>query len=146
MKIFKKEFIQFVDSVSDWKEAIKLASAPLIENENVERNFVNKLISETERLGPYYILAKDLALAHISPDKSIKKNGISLLYLNKEINFKNDLSGNVKFLFILAAVDGDSHLDILKELSLSFGNKEFYRKFYKVKTFEDIIELTKILN
>ncbi|AVN64372.1 MULTISPECIES: PTS sugar transporter subunit IIA [Mesoplasma] len=146
MKIFKKEFIQFADSVSDWKEALKLASKPLIENENVKSEFVEKLISETERLGPYYILAKDLALAHISPEESINKNGLSLLFLNNQVNFKNDSSGNVKFLFILAAVDGDSHLDILKDLSLAFGNKEFYEKFYNVKTFEDIIELTKILN
>ncbi|ATZ18443.1 PTS system, ascorbate-specific IIA component [Williamsoniiplasma somnilux] len=142
MEIFKKNFVKFVNEVNDWKDAINLACTPLLENKMINKNFIPKLISETERLGPYYIMVDDLALGHISPDGSAIKNGISLLYLNKPVAFKKDGTGQVKFLFILSAVDGNSHLNILRELSMTFGNNNFYKEFYNVKKYEDIINLT----
>ncbi|WP_025734157.1 PTS sugar transporter subunit IIA, partial [Williamsoniiplasma luminosum] len=70
MQIFKEELIQFNKKATDWKNAIKIASKPLLKNGYINENFVPNLISETKRLGPYYILAPNLALGHISPDGS----------------------------------------------------------------------------
>lgn len=138
--IFNKEYIKFVDKVDNWEEAIKLATQPLVEHKNVSENFAQKIIDATKEMGPYYILAKDLALGHVTPDGSVFKNGLSLLYLDQSINFKSkgDESGMVKFLFILSAVDGNSHLDLLRNLSKAFGNKEFYKEFYNLKNYEEL--------
>jgi PTS system ascorbate-specific IIA component len=143
MSLFKEELIQFAKKVSDWKEAIVLASKPLVNHGYVKEEFSQKIIQETERLGPYYLLAKDLALAHISPDGSTFKNGISLLYLDQPIAFKDDQKHNVKFLFVLSAIDQNSHLKLLQELALLFGNKNFYQAFYQVKSFAEIQTLVK---
>lgn len=138
--IFKKEYIQFINSVDSWESGIKIACEPLVKHGNVNENFAQNIIDVTNELGPYYILAKDLAMGHVTPDGSVMKNGLSLLFLNKPINFKknNDPTGNVKFLFILSTIDNDSHLDILKNMSKAFGNKEFYKEFYDVTKYEDI--------
>jgi len=138
MSLFKKELIQFTNEIDNWEQAVILATQPLVENGYVTDQFSQKIISETKRLGPYYILAKDLALAHISPEGSTLKNGISLLYLDKPVSFKEDQNHDVKFLFVLSTVDEKSHLALLQEMALLFGNKNFYNDFYQVKNFADI--------
>lgn len=138
MNLFQKELITFQPSVNNWQEAIKIATQPLIENHYVVKEFPNELIKTTQELGPYYILSKNLALAHISPNGMALKNGISLLFLDQPIDFKEDGKHNVKFLFVLSAKDEISHLELLQQMAKLFGNNDFYQQFYDVKNFADI--------
>lgn len=140
MEIFQKDLIKFREKVTNWEEGLLVASEPLLKHGYIDKNFTKILIEETKKLGPWYIIAPNLAMGHISPDNSIKKNGISLLYLDEPVVFKDE-NNPIKFLFILSAKDSDSHIHLLKELSLAFSNSQFYKEFYHVKNFEDIVKL-----
>ncbi|MDR0739786.1 MAG: PTS sugar transporter subunit IIA [Mycoplasmataceae bacterium] len=140
--MIKPELFQYVnESVNDWKLAIKVASKPLVENKIVLVEFISKLISETIRLGPYYILTENIALGHISPDKSILQNSLSLTIFSKAISFKNDGKHNVKFLFMLTSLDSNAHMTIMSKFAVILSNENFRNRLNDVESYQDWLNL-----
>lgn len=114
--ILTEDMVQVRQEVRDWQTAIKLAAFPLIEHSYITENYVNAMIRSVDELGPYIVIAPDIAIAHARPDHNVKKVGLSLLKLNKSVNFAKE-SHFVSLVFVLAAVDNEQHLEILTELA-----------------------------
>ncbi len=64
--------IQFTDDKLDWREAIRLASAPLIEDGSITQNYVRAMIDSIETTGPYIVLTPGVALPHARPSEGAK--------------------------------------------------------------------------
>ncbi len=75
------ENIQIVDSVSDWKQAIRLSAQPLLAKETITEEYVEAIFKSHQELGPYYVLAPGLAMPHARPEQGAIKNGLSLLHI-----------------------------------------------------------------
>ena len=119
--MLKKENIQIISKVKDWREAIHVAVQPLVNGGYCEARYIDEIIKNTEKLGPYYVLCENLALVHGSTDQGVLKRQIAITLLEEPIKFKED-GYNVRVMVTLAATDSDSHMEILQAMSQLFSD------------------------
>lgn len=106
--------IRKVKRVDNWKEAIKLAAKPLLEDGSIETIYIDNMIESLNEHGPYIVLADRFALPHASSKKGVNKLSMSLLVVEDEV----DLLGKpVNIFMVLAATDNNSHIRALASLS-----------------------------
>lgn len=100
----------------DWREAIEKASHPLLENGSIESSYIDAMEKSVDKFGPYIVIGPHIALAHARPEDGVKKLDVSVATLQHPINFGNKVNDPVKIIFVLAAVNNYSHLNILKAI------------------------------
>ncbi|MCF1684750.1 PTS sugar transporter subunit IIA [Tetragenococcus halophilus] len=111
--------------VNDWKEAI-IYSGEILEKEGaIDKTYTNSMIESVEKFGPYIVIAPHIALAHASSKDGVHEIGMSLITLDKGINFGNKENDPVYTVICLAAVDHNSHLKALSELVESLKEDSF---------------------
>lgn len=136
--LLPKSRMQKMQSVSSWEEAIKIASKPLLEDGLIEEKYVQAMIDNVEKNGPYIVLKDYFALPHAKAGYGVNQKGMSLLLLEEAVELKGN---EVKTFLVLAAVDSSSHLEALTELSTLLMDDEIYKVFIS----EDINKINKIL-
>lgn len=123
-KLFKELLgtnIKKVDSVNDWKEAIKISCIPLINEGCIKEGYIDDIINNVEKNGPYIILDEGFALPHAERGENVLNTGLSYLYVKNGI----DLMGNTVYAFLtLSAKDDTEHIKALQELSIAFDNEK----------------------
>ena len=67
LDMLKKENVQILDHVDDWKEAITVSLRSLEEQGYVTQDYAKGIIDITNEMGPYYVLTDDVALIHGRP-------------------------------------------------------------------------------
>lgn len=113
-ELINAERVNIVKSVKDWKEAIKIASKPLLEDNSIEELYIENMIKSVEKYGPYIVLADRFALPHASSKEGVNKLAMSLLIVEDEV----DLLGKpVNIFMVLAAIDNTTHIRALASLS-----------------------------
>ncbi|MCD8915444.1 PTS sugar transporter subunit IIA [Staphylococcus simulans] len=142
LEILTKDKVQVQDHVEDWSQAITEASQPLLEQDYIETGYVDAMINSVKELGPYIVIAPDIAIAHARPDDNVNKVGLSLLKLNHAINFAED-SHYASLIFVLSATDSTSHLGVLQSLAGVLGNQAVVKQLLDSKDSDEIIEIIK---
>lgn len=142
LEILTKEKIVLEDHVETWEQAIQQASKPLIDQKIIENDYVNSMIESVHEFGPYIVIAPEIAIAHARPNNNVNEVGLSLLKLDDHINFSND-GHYASLIFVLSAVDSNSHLGILQSLAQLLGNKGNVEKLLDSKSKEEIINIIK---
>ncbi len=131
--------VRIVDSVKDWKEAIRLAARPLEEDKSIEPAYTEAMIHSVETLGPYIVLAPGIALPHARPESGVRTMSMALLKVKDKVYFTEEKYANL--FFVLASADGNSHLDALRELSIIFADEAAIDKFMKADTVKELYKL-----
>lgn len=138
LKDFLKGNITLKERVINWQEAVKIAAQKLLEKRNIEENYIEKMIENINKLGPYIVLADDVAMPHSRPEDGVKKTGISLLKLNEGVSFGKGT--NIRLIFILAAQDSNSHIEMITELVDMLQDEEKLVNILQSETEEEIIK------
>lgn len=138
LKDFLKGNITLKERVVDWQEAVKIAAQKLVEKGNIEENYIEKMIENIKKLGPYIVLADDVAMPHSRPEDGVNKTGISLLKLNEGVSFGKETS--VRLVFVLAAQDSNSHIEMITELVDMLQDEEKLTNILQSKTEDEIIK------
>lgn len=110
--VLKSERIQTIDTIDTWEHAIEYACLPLIQDKSIELSYVKAMIDNVNRFGPYIVIGQNIALAHALPQNGVNSLSAALLRIEKPINFKDRL---VSLVFVLAPIDKNSHLGIMKD-------------------------------
>jgi len=103
-------------NVNDWKEAILYGGEILEQEGAIDKTYTNSMIESVEKFGPYIVIAPHIALAHASSKDGVHEIGMSLITLDKGIDFGNKENDPVYTVICLAAIDHNSHLKALAEL------------------------------
>ncbi len=131
--------IQVTETCKDWKEAIKLASKPLLKENKISTIYVNNMIESVKQNGPYMVLTDYFALMHARPGVGVNQMGMSLLIVKKPV----DLEGKpVKIFLVMAAVDNTSHLSSLQKIMKIFMDDKAYQTILEGNK-EKILEIFK---
>lgn len=138
---FEEDFIQFKKSVPNWEEAVKLSSEPLLKENIINANYVNKMISNIKEMGPYVVISKDIALPHARPEDGAFESAFSILKLEERISFGNDKKVNV--IITLASSKNSDHLETLKFISTLLSEEDNYKKVIESNSSEEIFQLFK---
>ncbi|PYI51498.1 BglG family transcription antiterminator [Paenibacillus flagellatus] len=108
----------------DWRRAIRMAAEPLVEEGLVELRYVEAMIGKVNKLGPYIVVAPEVAIAHAKPEEGVHGTGMSLLVVPEGVAFSPEPKHRVRALFALASDDGESHLRALSELTILLRKEE----------------------
>lgn len=122
--MIKYENINIRDSAKDWVEAVKIAAEPLLSDGTITENYVEKMIQTVRELGAYIVISKDVAIPHARPEDGAERTAISLLKLKNRVAFTPEKEVNT--IIVLASSNSDTHIQLLKSLSLLLSQKEKY--------------------
>lgn len=140
-EIIEKSDIQVGLHASDYKEAILMASAPLIEEKKITKRYAEMMIESLETLGPYIVLMPGFALAHSAPCEEVKENCLSIAIFYEGIDFKSD-KGLVRVVMVLASTDGESHVEKLSKIASKLMNDDdFITKLVDCGNKEEVYNL-----
>ena len=139
-EMLKLENIQIIESAKDWKEALHLSLDPLVNGGDVTENYEAAIIKCTEEYGPYYVLADDIALIHGRPEDGVLEKQLSITVVRQPIQFMND-GQNVRVLIALGASDANSHIDVMKVLSLLLMDESKIKELAEATSEQQIYEM-----
>ena len=138
MHILSKNNIMIVDSVNDWKEAVKLSVKMLIDEGSVKPEYLTNIYKNVEELGPYILLCPEVVMPHSRPEDGALNKGISFLKLNKPIKFFD----NDTYLYIsISAVDSDSHIDYIQNIVKVISEDERLESLLKAEDIDTIFNI-----
>jgi len=132
------ENIQIVDSVSDWKQAIRLSAQPLLAKETMTEAYIDAIFNSHQELGPYYVLAPGLAMPHARPEQGAIKNGLSLLHINQGVSFDAEENDPIYVVIMLCALSGNEHINMITALADIFSDDERLSALLKASSIEEI--------
>jgi PTS system ascorbate-specific IIA component len=104
-------------SAVDWRECFQLAGNALVASRRVTESYIEEMIQAFEELGPYMVIAPGIALAHARPSAAVLETGLSIVTLKEPVAFGSANNDPVRLVIGLAAVDHDSHIDLMAALS-----------------------------
>lgn len=140
-EIIEKSDIQVDLHASDYREAIMMASSPLIEEGKITKRYAEMMIESLETLGPYIVLMPGFALAHSAPCEEVKENCLSIAIFDEGIDFKSD-KGLVRVVMVLASTDGESHVAKLSKIASKLMNDDdFITKLIECSDKEEVYNL-----
>lgn len=137
-KMLNKNNVQFVNKVSDWKEAITKAGNILQKNGFIKQDYVEEMIKLIEKHGAYIIIEEGMAIPHAPISKNVLKTGISLLILKEKVLFPNGKGANIFLSF--ATINKTEHLGILNDLFELITKYNFIEKISKITEYEELEE------
>jgi len=116
--------ISIQDSVDSFSEAISLSTQLLVKSGHAKASYVSRVMENFERLGPYFVVAPAIALAHAAPGEDVVSPGLSLLKLNQPVVSGALENDPVSLLFSLCTPDSNSHIDLMGEFAKLMGDPE----------------------
>jgi mannitol operon transcriptional antiterminator len=140
-EILKTDNIQIINEVKNWLEAIRMAAEPLKQNGSVTDDYIEAMIQNIMNMGPYIVIAPKVAIPHARPEDGVNKLGMSLLKLENSVPFSDDEKHNVQVVIVLAAIDGETHLKALSQLTTMLSNETNMIEILKANRPNRIFEL-----
>lgn len=116
-ELLKENTIQLNVDAKDWCDAITKGGQLLYEDGCIEKCYIEAMIKAMKELGPYIVIAPGIAMPHARPESGTKKVGMSLITLNKGVNFGNNENDPVSIVLCLCAIDHSTHLKALSEIA-----------------------------
>lgn len=139
LDMLKKENVQILDHVDDWKEAITVSLQSLVEQGYVTEEYGKSIIDITNEIGPYYVLTENVALIHGRPESGVLKKQLAITVLRNPIKFSED-GYPVRLLVALAATDSESHMAVIQTLAELFMSEESINELINAKSPEAVYE------
>lgn len=75
LKELLKDNMKIVENVSNWEEALKIAAKSLVDNNNIEERYIQAIIDDVYKYGPYIVLTEGAAMPHSRPENGVLKMG-----------------------------------------------------------------------
>jgi PTS system ascorbate-specific IIA component len=104
--------------VVESREAAIVAVGGLLEaSGRTTTGYTGEMLAVLDELGPYFVIAPGIAIAHARPSESVLSAGLSLAVLATPIEFGSDHNDPVRMVFGLCAKDHDGHIEVLSGLA-----------------------------
>ena len=136
-RIISEKYAQFNLVIDDWREAIKVASQPLVEAHKIKQAYISDMIRVVETLGNYMVFIPEIAFVHAPPENVID-NGVSILTLKEPLEFGAKNKVTIKAIVVLANKEESKSLVSLVNILMRGSNVD---KFKSATKYEEIKKL-----
>lgn len=106
----------------DWEELVDVAGGALVKQGSVEPRFLQSIKDTVSEFGSYMVLVDDIAFFHGRPEAGVNQVSMSLAILRQPVFL---MEKRIMAAFVFAAVDNESHLDLMRELGGYLQDEEF---------------------
>lgn len=84
------QYVRVMDQIEDWEEAIRQVGKPLIEDDCITTNYVESMIQNIHRNGPYVVVMPGVALPHSRSEDGANATCLSFLKLKQPVMFPQE--------------------------------------------------------
>ena len=141
--LLSEDFIKLEVTCNTWEDAIRKAGIILLEKGYIHESYIDEIINNIYRNGPYIVFSKGFAFPHESFDKGSRQLGMSLIRLKKPVKFNSE-NDPVDFVCMLSTINRKSHLKAFFAFVNLLQNIEFKQKLYIAKTPAEVVNLIKL--
>lgn len=117
--LLKKKRICINYKEETWTQALWHTGENMLQEGNIERRYIDSIVSQLQYYGPYMFITPRVILAHAKPEDGVCRLDAAMMVSKKEIAFSDFYKANI--VIMLAAVDQEKHLRILKEIADVFS-------------------------
>lgn len=121
------------------EEAIEAAGLLLANEGIVEERYIDAMIKGFHDVGPYIVLAPQIAIPHARPEHGVLKQGVSIVRLKEPVVFGHPTNDPVSLVCAICGTDNESHIGMLQALSAVLGNKDKFDLIMKADTCVEIL-------
>ncbi|PFA63057.1 hypothetical protein CN378_18660 [Bacillus sp. AFS015802] len=140
-ELLTEQTIQLKERVTSWEEAIRIASEPLVDQQSIRPDYVDAMITNVKELGPYIVIAPNIAIPHARPETGVEQLGMSFLRLEEPVYFSEKEKHRAQLIIVLAAIDNQTHLKALAQLTELLSNESNVERLIAASDQETVIEL-----
>ena len=126
---------------ADWEDAIHISAQHLLETGKIEERYIRAMIDAVHRVGPYIVLGNHVALAHARPECGVNELSVHFTTLEPPVPFGSEKFDPVSLIITLAAVDADSHLELISELADILMEEDHVERLSNSATRQEFIRL-----
>jgi len=135
------ERIQYVERVADWQEAIVLAGRPLLSEGVISQAYIDAIIQQKKAIGPFFVIAPQIAMPHARPEQGALGLGLSVLLLGTAVKFDSEENDPVKVLFMFAAPDSNSHIEMISQLAEVLSDENIMAQVFNADSHEALLAI-----
>ena len=142
-----KEFVEkkhysFHEGFADWRDAVRAACQPLVDDKTIEPEYPEIIIGKVEELGPYIVIAPNICIPHAERGRGVNDTAMCFMKTEKPVSFDpNDPEKDARIFVVLAATDDEVHLNNLMALSETLSDEDIVAKLLEAKTPEDLLSI-----
>lgn len=133
-----EESILINQEVENWVDAVKLAGEILVKNEITKVEYVDAMIGNINKFGPYVVIGDNIAIPHAQRDESVLKTGMGLVVLKKPVLFPDNRK--VQIILAFSSWDNKEHLNALADLTELITNYNLIENLSKVKSVKQVLK------
>ncbi|WP_042354121.1 BglG family transcription antiterminator [Bacillus rubiinfantis] len=139
--LLKPEHIQIQQEAADWQAAIKTAAEPLLEQGFITAGYIEAMIDNLIQMGPYIVIAPKVAIPHARPEDGVHQLSMSLLRLSKPVAFSEKGTHDIQLVIVLAAIDGETHLKALSQLTEILSDKNCFSTLLQASSTDELFAI-----
>ncbi len=138
---FSSEEIRIREQAADWKEAVTIGARPLLQKGYIKESYRDKIIRNLEEYDPYMSIAPRVVLAHAGPGDGVVENSMSIVTLEKGVDFHDRFSLPVSIIITLALKETHGHLNITEELIKLANKQRFVDRMIQLSSRNEVHDL-----
>ena len=100
------------DTSPSFAAAVSQSVSLLVESGKANVGYVDEVLENLKTLGPYFVIAPGLALAHSRPSDSVLAPGMALLKLTEPV-ISGSANDPVSLIFSMCSPTANEHLEML---------------------------------
>ncbi len=136
----KPSLVRVKIRVNDWQTAFYQAGNLLYQEGMIEKRYIDRMIANAEKYGPYMMLCDKVALAHAATGDGAVKTGFSFVTLAEPVIFRfGEEEQLIQMVIGLSAEENMSHLTALGELIDRVCRKDRLEKLLSAGTGEELL-------
>lgn len=135
-----ESFVQVYDRADSWEDAIALATQPLLKKKLVTQSYLETMIHNVKKFGPYIVLSPGIAMPHAREEDGITQAGMSLLILKEPVLFSDKPKDKVSLVIVSALTDYNESGFILRQIGKLINNQGAVENILKSKHPTQIIK------
>ena len=126
--LLNEERIQVGYEAKDWEDAVRQSGNLLLSTGAVEPGYVDEMVMNIKKNGPYIVVCPETALPHADTEKGVIKEAASLLRLKHPIDFHSGVNDPVRYVIGMSIQSAESINRAIYDLMMIFGNETIKKK------------------
>ena len=144
--LLNEQRIQVGYEAKDWEDAVRQSGNLLHSTGAVEPGYVDEMVMNIKRNGPYIVVCPETALPHASAEQGVIEEAASILRLKEPIDFHSGNNDPVRYVIGMSIQSAKSINSAIYDLMMIFGNEQIRRILDSLPDAEAVLNTIKRLN
>lgn len=145
-ELIDKKRYSFHEGFDTWEEAIAASCKPLIEDGAIESAYVDAIIANVKKFGPYIVIAPNICIPHAQEGVvGVNETAMCFMRTKNPVHFSDSPDEDARLFFVLASTDNEVHLQNLSNMVGLIEDEAIVDKLLDAESKEDLEAIVELL-